>query len=473
MESAKQLKKRQFKQRLILEHKNLYLSIFILALPIFLTNFMKAFNNIIDLFLVSHMLAPEYIDDAISAISIPGPVLDIAHAIAAGFMTAGAALIAQYLGARSKDGARKVTGQLLILCTIAGVIMNIALYFATPGIMYLLGARGQALQFMIDYVQYRSFEMVPLFLFYAYQASRTANGDTVTPFILNIIMIVFNIVCSWALIKFFDMGVKGAALGTTLANVVIVPIFLVMMFHKNEKNIYVTSKDIVIDTHELYGIFKLSWPIAISQSISSLGFLLLNGIIYSYGQNTVNAFQVGNRLNSMVLMPAMGIGSISATFVGQNIGANNEKRARESVKTAMIMSVAFAVIGCIAMLPIRSVLIGIFLESNPEALSLSVEYMFFILTGLPLMSMFQVYMGAYQGSGETKFSLIMAVIRLWLMRIPMVYLFKEILLLPNSTIWYTMIFSNFGAAYVGIILYTMCKFKPRVKTVATELDEVL
>jgi putative MATE family efflux protein len=434
---------------------------------------MKAFNNLIDLFLVSNMLAPEYVDDAISAISIPGPVLDIAHAIAAGFMTAGAALIAQYLGAKRKDGARKVTGQLLLLCTIAGVIMNAALYFATPAIMRIMGAEGQALQFMIDYVQYRSFEMVPLFLFYAYQASRTASGDTITPFLLNVVMIVFNVVSSWALIKYFNMGVKGAALGTTLANVVIVPIFLYMMFHKNEKNIYVTAKDIVPDMHELYGIFKISWPIAISQSITSLGFLLLNGIIYSYGQNTVNAFQVGNRLNSMVLMPAMGIGSISATFVGQNIGANNEKRARESVRTAMIMSVAFAIVGCFTMLPLRSALIGIFLKGNPEALTLSVEYMFFILTGLPLMSIFQVYMGAYQGSGETKFSLIMAVIRLWLMRIPMVYFFKEVLLLPNSTIWYTMIFSNFGAAYIGIILYTMCKFKPRVKTVAAELEEVI
>jgi Na+-driven multidrug efflux pump len=89
--------------------------------------------------------------------------------------------------------------------------------------------------------------------------------------------------------------------------------------------------------------------------------------------------------------------------------------------------------------------------------------MFFILAGLPLMSIFQVFMGSYQGSGETKYSLILAASRLWLIRIPLVVLFKNVLDLPSSTIWYAMIISNFFSCYLGTVLYSMCKFQPRVK----------
>lgn len=89
----------------------------------------------------------------------------------------------------------------------------------------------------------------------------------------------------------------------------------------------------------------MAWPVSISQALTSLGFLLVNAFILSYGSDTVNAFSVGNRINSLILMPSMGIGGITATFVGQNIGANNEKRARASVKAALICATFISILG--------------------------------------------------------------------------------------------------------------------------------
>lgn len=462
MTSSAQLKQER-KQKLILESKSLSKSILILALPIFLSNFMKAFNDIIDLYFVTNLIDESIVEYATTAINIPGPVINITHALAGGFMTAGAAIIAQYLGAKKKQEANKVAGQLLSLCIITGIVMNIFLYIFTPTIMRWMGAEGLSLEFMIQYIRIRSFEMVPLFAFFAFQASRTASGDTVTPFVLNIIMIVFNIASTWLFISYFQMGVRGAALGTMLANLIIMPIFIILMFKGGERHVSIKISDVKIDPIEIRRIFKLAWPVSIAQAFTSLGFLILNSIIYSYGNATVNAFGTGNRINSMVLMPAMGIGSITATFVGQNIGAENVKRARQSVRSAMRLSIIIAIVGAAIILPIRRELISLFLGKQEEAMNLSVEYMFFILTGLPLMSIFQVFMGTYQGSGETKFSLIMSMLRLWVMRIPMVLLFKNVFHLPSSTIWYAMIISNFGSAYIGTILYSKCKFLPQTK----------
>lgn len=465
MINEKMLLKQQKKQKLILENKNLGLSILWLAIPIFLSNFMKSFNDLVDLYFITNLTSPENVEAATTALNLPNPVITITYAVAGGFMTAGAAIIAQYLGAKQKESANKIAGQLLALCIIAGFFMGILLYVLTPTIMRLMGAEGLALEYMIDYIRIRSFEMIPLFAFFAFQASRTSSGDTLTPFLLNIIMIVANIALTYVAMKYFNLGIKGAAIGTVLGNLIIMPIFIFLMFKGSERHVRIGRKDVKIDTLEIKRIFNMSWPVSFSQALTSLGFIILNALILSYGPATVNAFGTGNRLNSLVLLPAMGIGSITATFVGQNIGAGNIDRAKKSVKAAMKLSVLMAIIGAIIIMPIREDLIKLFLKEDvqADALYLSVDYMFFLLTGLPLMSIFQVYMGTYQGSGETKFSLILSLLRLWALRIPLVLLFKNVFGLPPSSLWYAMTISNFGAAYIGVILYSKCNFESKVK----------
>ena len=96
----------------------------------------------------------------------------------------------------------------------------------------------------------------------------------------------------------------------------------------------------------------------------------------------------------------MGVGSVTATFVGQNIGARNIPRARQSVRSAMILTVVIAIIGCLAILPIQGTDYQNLLEDTPESLELSVEYMFFILTGLPLTGIFQVSWELIRGAGN-------------------------------------------------------------------------
>lgn len=463
MMNSKMLLKQQKKQRLILENKNIASSILWLAIPIFLSNFMKSFNDLVDLYFVTNLTPKDYVEAATTALNLPNPVITIMYAIAGGFMTAGAAIIAQYLGAKQKENASKIGGQLLVLCIIAGVFMGGLLYVLTPYIMRWMGAEGLAYTYMVEYIQIRSLEMVPLFAFFAFQATRTASGDTFTPFILNIIMILTNIVLTYVFMKDYNMGIAGAAWGTVAGNAIIMPIFIVLMFKGSKRHVTITMKDLNIDMAEIKRIFNLSWPVSVSQALTSFGFIILNTMILSYGEPTVNAFGTGNRLNSMVLLPAMGIGSITATFVGQNIGANNVERAKESMRAAMKLAIGIAIIGAAIIMPLRKELVGLFLDDQPYAMKLSIEYMFFLLTGLPFMSIFQVYMGTYQGSGETKFSLILSLLRLWAFRIPLVLLFKNALNLPASSLWYAMTISNIASAYVGVILYTKCNFEPKIR----------
>lgn len=447
-----------YKKDLILKEKNIYKSIVILAMPIFLSSLLKSLHSFIDMYFVAPLG-----ENAITAITVTNPVIAISQALAAGFMIAGVAIMSQAIGAQDNEKARKIAGQLLTLCVLCAMAFNVILYLFTPQLMIWIGTENETLELSIQYVRMRSLEMIPLFTFFAFLASRQASGDTITPVIYNVVAIFINIILTWYFVSRLGMGVLGAALATVISSFAIMPFYLWMLFHDRRADIIISLKDTKFNFLESQKIFRLGFPAATAQALTSLGFLILNAIILSYGETTVAAFSIGNQINSFVLMPAMGVGGVIATFVGQNIGAKNPQRAKESIKSAMILSVGIGAVGGMLLLPFREVLGGIFLKESPVALALSVEYMFFLFTSLPLMAIFQVFMGTYQGAGYTKFSLILAIFRLWGMRIPLVLIFRDVLHLESSCIWYAMVISNFAAMIVGVILYGFCSFEPKIE----------
>ncbi len=186
-------------------------------------------------------------------------------------------------------------------------------------------------------------------------------------------------------------------------------------------------------------------------------------IIISYGSNTVAAFSVGNRLSSLILHPVMAIGAVLVAYIGQNIGNLNIDRAKETFHKAMFLSVGTMVVLSAGALFIREPLAKIFLEADPIALELTIKYMFYLIVGLPLMAIFQTFIGTFIGTGNTKYSFILSVTRLWILRIPLILSFKYFTDMGSSGIWTAMLISNFVIAFVGIILYRKLSWDPKYK----------
>ena len=212
------------KEHLILHDKNIVKGILLLALPVMLNNIIKAFHDVVDTFLVSKMDAAESAVSAqISAIGFVSPIMTICQALAIGMMTAGTALMSQYIGAKKEDRASKVSGQLLMLCGLVGIIFNILLFFLAPSILKLMDAQGALYDYSLTYIRIRSFELTGLFIFYAYQATRQSQGDTLTPGIINGSSIILNIILTAIFIYGMGMDLSGAAIGTVIANMIIIP----------------------------------------------------------------------------------------------------------------------------------------------------------------------------------------------------------------------------------------------------------
>lgn len=468
MESTTKMDSKQYR---ILHDKNILKGLFILALPIMFNNIVKALHDVVDMLVVGRMDAPEeIISDQIAAIGFVGPVIQIFNALALGVMIAGSAIMSQYIGAKKKDTAQKVSGQLLIICILIGVVFNALLFILSPAILKMMNAEANLYEYSLTYLRIRSFEMTGLFIFFTYQATRQSLGDTIMPVVWNVLSIILNIVLTYVFVLYFKMDLKGAAYATVIANMILVPICIIHMC--KSKELKLTKESLIPDKRQIMQIFRLAWPSAISQAFTSLGFAILNSVIADYDASILSAIAIGNRINSMLLFPAMGVGSVLATFVGQNIGAGNIKRAKKSVNMAMLLSLIIGVVGGFGLLPFRPQLSSIFLDVQSD-IDLCVKYLFYLLVGLPLMSIFQCFNGCFQGAGRTNFSLALSTARLWVMRVPVVLLMLYVFDVGVQALWLCMVISNFGAGILGTILYQYVDFLPRVSKMKKKLSQII
>jgi len=452
------------KSHLILKDKNIYKGLIILSLPLMLNNLLRTLHDIVDMFFVARIagLATE----SVSAIQLSFPIMFTFVALGIGISVAGTALISQFIGAKKEDQAVHYAGQLFWVAILASLIFLVLAYVSAPAVVASMGASGYVLDATVQYIRIRSFELPYSFLFFALLATRQASGDTASPVYIGGTAIILNIIFSPILIQTFNMGVAGAAYATILANLLMFP-FLLHRFFFAKTGIRLDLKALKPDFSVMKEIIKVAIPASVGQSLTAVGFGVMNGIIYSLGIETVAAFGIGNRLTSLVLLPVLAMGSIISAFIGQNIGALNQERAREVFKKAMILTTGILAVGSLMMLPFREPIIKLFIQDDPVSLALAVEYLFFILVGLPLMGVFQSFLGTFNGTGYTKYTFYMAVIRLWGLRIPVTLLFREFTSLGSSGVWWSILISNFVMAGIGLVFYKLISFEPRIKNAPT------
>lgn len=450
------------KSALILHDKNIYKGLIILSLPLMVNNLLRTLHDIVDMFFVARIdgLATE----SVSAIQLSFPVMFTFIALGIGLSVAGTALISQLIGAKKDDDAVHYASQLFWVAVLASLFFLLTAYIFAPTIIRAMGAEGYVFEATVQYIRIRAFELPYAFLFFALLATRQASGDTTSPVYIGGTAIILNIIFSPILIQNFNLGVAGAAYATILANLLMFP-FLIHRFFFAKTGIRITLADLKLDFAVMKEIVLVAIPASVGQSLTAVGFGVMNGIIYGFGLATVAAFGIGNRLTSLILLPVLAMGSVISAFIGQNIGALNQARAKEVFRKSMVLTTGILTAGALLMLPFRAGIIGLFLDEDPVALALSVEYLFFILVGLPLMGVFQSFIGTFNGTGATKYTFLMAVIRLWGLRIPLTLLFREFTPMGSSGIWWSILISNFVMVGFGIFFYRLVSFEPKAKKI--------
>jgi len=431
-------------------------AILTLSVPIMISNLIQTIYNLTDSYFVSKLGTSQ-----MAAMQVTFPIIFLLISLGSGLSIGGVALISQYVGAKKTEDARRIAGQLLTATIGVSFLVAFLGFFLAEKILILMNAEGDLLMYATQFTRIIFLGAPTMFITFAFNGMKQGQGDMLTPMFLSAGSVILNIVLDPIFIFTLDMGIQGAALATVLSRGLFNFIALYLIFHKKHNTLGLTKRDLGLNKTYLMKIIRVGGPAAFGQGTTALGFGVMNAFILSYGELVVTAFAIGNRWNSLILMPAMGIGGALSTIIGQNIGAGNVKRAQKAFISSGLFSTAIMLIGGLGMFFFTEDLVRVFTK-DPYVIREGSDYLKLIIISLPLVGLFSCLTGLFQGSGHTLSAMMISMGRLWVLRIPMIMLLKVFGVQDPGYIWYAMILSNLLIVAFGMTLYWTGRWKTPV-----------
>ena len=213
-------------------------------------------------------------------------------------------------------------------------------------------------------------------------------------------------------------------------------------------------------------IVRVGVPSATEQSMSALAMITLTAMVASFPPAVVAAFGLGNRLISLVFLPAIGLGRATNTMVGQNLGADKVDRAARSVRIASLAAASFLIVVAVVAALFPEPIIAVFMRGDTvtgaETIRLGSEYLRIRAVEFGFIGVLQVVLGAFRGAGNTKTAMTISIVTLWIGRVPTVYYLAFMSGLGATGIWIGMALGNIVGAIVAVAWFTRGTWKEAI-----------
>ncbi|MGY3776384.1 MATE family efflux transporter [Helcococcus sueciensis] len=429
---------------------NILKSLILFSIPIIIGNIFQQMYNIFDTLIVGKLLG----NIALTAVGSSYALMVLISSIIIGFTMGASVSFSHYYGANSHDKLKSAIFNSFIFVLVVSLVLNILSYLLLDKILVWINIPSEALVMTREYLSIIFIGIFFIFLYNFVASILRSIGNTKIALYFLICSTLINIYLDYAFIKYFNMGVAGAAWATIIAQV-FASLGITMYLVIKRKDLLPKKEHMEFEKYVLMDIIDNSSLTAIQQSIMNFGILMIQGLVNSYGLIVSAAFATVVKIDAFAYMPAQDFGNAFASFVAQNNGANNKERIDKGLKLSMLVSIIFCLISSILVYIFAENLMLIFVkESEIEVLKVGVNYLrtegvFYIGIGILFL-----WYGYYRGLSRGKQSIILTVISLGLR-----VLLANILHVYYGTfgIWISIVIGWFVADLYGYYIYR--KFK--------------
>lgn len=379
--------------------------------------------NLVDTFWVSKL---GYRAIAALTIVLPYHVLIIAVGVGTGIGIG--ALTSRRFGERNIEATNHAAGQVFSLAVFYGVIFLIAAAFFSEPILTIIGATPDIIDFATQYLVVLSFGTPFMFFLLMGSSLLRGSGDAIRPMVFTIIAQVANIILDPLLIfglgPFPKMGVRGAALGTVLGQLLGAGLtFLYIVAGKSAYQLKLVHLRPSLSI--LRDIYRVGFPSMIMQVTESVCFALFNAVLSTFGSLALAAIGITIRISDLAFMPIFGVSQGLLPIVGFNFGARLWNRLWGAVKLAsgglaLLMGIALIFLEIFA-----PNLIGIF-SDDPELIATAVPAMRIVLSTLVIVGPTILFVTAFQGLSKGKEALVLSLVRQFIFFVPFLFLLPRV-----------------------------------------------
>jgi putative MATE family efflux protein len=421
---------------------------------------MESVFAIVDLFFVSKLGK-----HAVSTVGLTESVLTLVYSMAIGMSMAATAMVARRIGEKNKDGAAKAAFQSIIMSLAVIILISIfAIYYAEE-LLQFMGAEKEAIEMGTNYTKIMMASSTVIMLLFLINGIFRGAGDASLAMKSLGLANLFNIVLCPILINGWgpipEMGLTGAAVATTIGRSIGVLYQLYHLFN-GKGVVQLTKASFKAEWEVIKSLFKIAWPATFQFVIASCSWIFMAQLVAQTGQSTASAgYQTAIRIVMFFLLPAWGISNAAATLVGQNLGANEIKRAEDSViKTAKYNAVFMGIVSLLFLFA-SAPIVSLFAVQK-EVADTAVTALRIISAGYIFYGVGMVMINAFNGAGDTRTPTIIHVFGFWLFQIPLAYLLAKFLQMGPVGVFISIPVAETVIAIVAYILFKRGKWK-RVK----------
>lgn len=435
-------------------------AIVILAVPMIIEMSMESVFAIVDIFFVAKLGA-----DAVAIVGLTESILALVYAVGIGLAVGATATVARRVGEKDAEGAARAAAHVIYLGIIVSAIMSVIGIIGAPYILLALGGEPEVIEQGTLFMQIMlGGNAVIVFLFLLNAIFRGA-GDAAIAMRVLIFANALNIILAPCFIfgvgPFPELGVTGAAVGTTLGRGAGVAYAAWSLFFRTGGRISVRAEHWKLDTELLWSLAKLSSTAVLQFLIGTASWSGLIRVIAGFGSVAIAGYVIGLRVIVFVLLPCAGLANAAATLVGQNLGAGKPERAERSVWIAAYINAAFlGVVGLVFIL-FSGPVVNIF-TTEPDVLFYGRDALHIVAYGFVFYAFGMVLESSFNGAGDTLTPTYLNLFIFWLFEIPLAYVLAYTFGMgPQGVFWaITIAFSVLAVA--AALLFKRGKWKLKV-----------
>lgn len=377
-------------------------ALLIFAFPMIIGNLFQQFYTMADSVVVGRFVS----ENALAAVGASYSLTNVFISIAIGGGVGASVLTSRYFGERNYGKMKtSVYTAMISFLAVSLVLGCMGLVFGSQ-IMQLLNTPENILDQATEYLNIYFLGLPFLFMYNVLAAMFNALGRSRIPLYLLIFSSVFNIVLDIVMVCSFHMGVAGVAWATLIAQgISAVAAFL--LFLKEMKGYEVGKEGKVYDAGALSDMCRIALPSILQQSTVSIGMMLVQSVVNSFGAEMLAGFSAGMRIESISIVPMAAMGNVISSYTAQNLGAGQRERVVKGYHTAYGIVFAFAALLCVILELFYRPLILLFLGEDGTALAMDTgtSYLRFIGFFFALIGLKMITDGLLRGAGDmTRFT---------------------------------------------------------------------
>ena len=394
-----------------------------LALPTVAAQLINMLYNIVDRMYIGHIKDVGAL--ALTGVGVCMPLIMIISAFAALVGNGGAPRASIYMGKKDTDTAQKILGNCFSLQIILSIILTIILLIGNKTFLLAFGASENTISYAVNYMNIYALGTIFVQLTLGMNAFITAQGFAKTGMLSVLIGAVANIVLDPVFIFGMNMGVRGAALATIISQTLSCIWVLSFLFGK-KTFLKIKPENLRLHAKIILPCVALGSSLFIMQASESIISVCFNSSLLKYGGDiAVGAMTILTSVMQFAMLPLQGLGQGAQPIMSYNYGAKNNDRVRKTFRLLLKVSFGYSIILWAIVMRFPQMFAMMFTSDN-ALLSFTSQALRIYMASMFMFGIQIACQMAFNALGKAKDSIIVAVMRKFILLIPLIYIMPAI-----------------------------------------------